>query len=704
MNEEKYNEEYFAVLLKKVYLSDISMVCIPECLIEGKLALDSEMEEEYFINSYGEEYDLMEKADSTDTCVGYLVSKKTLRGRYPEVSIEVAASQYYEELKQEIHLGILSLDEEVNEELTIFDLEFSEFFNSLSAVSGSVQPRVEVPVYDSSVTDTVRVPNENHGESLFLAFSMKGVDDLLASKSFEEMKEKVEKAKADFIKASKHHENLKILGKKNLFTKEEYPNEETIEALFKIYAETFQNCKDVSEYQKYLSDFRAHLVELQAFLKSEGEEIPDYRIGFSVQFLEDFIQVCDASVGLEDYSILHEGICTVFEKHTEDIQKLVFQYTQFLQAAEELKKDDSISDRYHIRKIHNFLNEYVIGQEEAKKRIASALVSNFMMDDPKFKNTCLMIGPTGCGKTHIAKTLSKYFDVPFTIVDSTQLTKQGYKGADPETFLERLLLAANGDVQKAQNGIILFDEIDKKTSDNDDVSGKSVIDMLLLFIEGTTYKINYKNRSIPFDTSNLKILAMGSFEDMVKRMGKDSKGYSGTSMGFNSDLKKNTTEEDIVYPRITLEDLRKYANLGNEFLGRTPVIVQLDGHTKESLRQVLLNAKENPLQTEVATFQKWGVDLYWTDGYLDKVTDKAILRKQGARSLKSIIESTVWAARDEANNGYFEGKEYASVTLTENTVDNPYDVVFTDVYGNKTCLMDLLTENEKQMVKRIGNL
>ena len=349
-----------------------------------------------------------------------------------------------------------------------------------------------------------------------------------------------------------------------------------------------------------------------------------------------------------------------------------------------------------VREMKQFFDAKIIGQEEAKKDVISAIIMNQLSD--KSRNCCLLVGPTGSGKTLIAETVSEYFNMPMEIIDTTQLTMPGYVGANIEDFLARLLEKSNGDLEKAEKGIIVFDEIDKKGSQsNGDVAGKGVLNTLLPFLQGTTYDVKYGRDTVRFSTSKLTIFATGAFTDVVER--KDAKNKT---IGFNVETNQNKEKQDIEYKPLEISDFVKYGNMPVEIMGRFTTITQLTGHTKSSLRKILTDSNISALLEEEKKLAKIGIVLFWDDEYLDKVAEEALKLKTGARSLKTIIEKSIKEARWEVLENM---ESYQAIFLTKDTVTDNLNCQLIDNDNNVIILRDVLSQRtlEKQKIKTLNN-
>lgn len=304
-------------------------------------------------------------------------------------------------------------------------------------------------------------------------------------------------------------------------------------------------------------------------------------------------------------------------------------------------------------KIKEKLDEYVIGQEYAKKVISVAVYNHYKrvatdtMDSIEIeKSNMLMIGPTGSGKTYLVKTLARLLDVPLAIADATSLTEAGYIGDDIESVVSKLLAAAGNDVDKAEQGIIFIDEIDKiakkKETHSRDVSGESVQQGMLKLLEGADVEVpvgsNSKNAMVPLvtiNTRNILFICGGAFpdlEDIIKeRLNKQA------SIGFMADLKDKYDKEENLISKVTIEDLRKYGMIP-EFLGRLPVVFTLEALTKDMLIKILKEPKNAILKQYEKLLELDEVKLEFDDDAMEAIAEKALERKTGARALRSIIE------------------------------------------------------------------
>ena len=378
------------------------------------------------------------------------------------------------------------------------------------------------------------------------------------------------------------------------------------------------------------------------------------------------VYICDECIGLCTSILEEEGFIDDEETYT-------------------LNEEEKIPSPKEIKKV---LDDYVIGQDEAKKILSVAVYNHYKRINHEEKNkdkkdeveiqksNILLLGPTGCGKTLLASTLARILNVPFAIADATTLTEAGYVGEDVENILLKLIQAADGDIERAEKGIIYIDEIDKITRKSEnpsitrDVSGEGVQQALLKIVEGTIASVppqggrkHPHQELIQINTSNILFICGGAFEGLENiirdRTGKKTIGF-GTSIQSNKEIDKYKIFEELLP-----QDLLKFG-LIPEFIGRLPIVATLKELDKEALKKIVVEPKNALVKQYKKLLEIDGVELEFKDDAIEAIVNKAIELKTGARGLRSIIEGIMTDIMFEIPSN----DKITKCIITKETVEN----------------------------------
>jgi ATP-dependent Clp protease ATP-binding subunit ClpX len=390
----------------------------------------------------------------------------------------------------------------------------------------------------------------------------------------------------------------------------------------------------------------------------------------------------------------HIENCSFCGKHKDQVKKLIVGESvgicnECVEFCKGLLSDDPVTEdlpadspvKLDPSSIKEYLDQYVIGQDDAKIMLSVAIVNHYkrINKPPKDlridKANVLMLGPTGSGKTLLAKTVAKYLDVPFAIADATSLTEAGYVGDDVESLIVRLYQSSDNNIEKTQRGIIFVDEIDKiarkgeSTSITRDVSGEGVQQALLKLVEGTVCRIpagggrkHPGGDMIEIDTTNILFIAGGAFvglDHVVKNRTR------GTSMGFGADIKPN---EEVDLKQTSPDDLIKFGMIP-EFVGRFPNWVSLQPLNKSDLVHILTNVKNSYIQQYQWLFGQDGIELEFTADALHLIADRTLKTKTGARGLHSELERVLLPHMFKLNR--YSGMGIKTVKIDPSLVNIP---------------------------------
>lgn len=355
--------------------------------------------------------------------------------------------------------------------------------------------------------------------------------------------------------------------------------------------------------------------------------------------------------------------CSFCGTNKEQVKKLIVGESvaicsDCVELCQELIVDEDVSTtdnpKYDPESIKEYLDQYIVGQDDAKMVLSVAITNHYkrINNPPKDleiqKGNVLLLGPTGSGKTLLAKTAAKYLKVPFVVADATSLTEAGYVGDDVESMITMLLNAAGGDKKLAERGIVFIDEIDKiarkseSTSITRDVSGEGVQQALLKLVEGTICRIpNQGGRKHPgsdmleIDTKNILFIGGGAFVGLKELIAKRT---NGTTIGFQADIKDANVEGDLSL--VTPDDLTKFGMIP-EFIGRFTTTISVQNLSKEQLIHILTNVKNNYISQYQYLLKLDDIELTFTDDALDQIAENTLALKTGARGLHTEIEKAL---------------------------------------------------------------
>ena len=377
--------------------------------------------------------------------------------------------------------------------------------------------------------------------------------------------------------------------------------------------------------------------------------------------------ICEKELGKYDFITVRNGVnihrsCAKIVGRSISLVEESPQYGEM--EGDSARRDEVISALPDMKpiKIKEKLDRYVVGQEKAKKILSVAAYNHYVRSELGErgyidKSNVLLIGPTGCGKTYLMKTLAGILNVPLAIVPATSLTEAGYVGDDVETCVEKLLNVAGGDVKKAERGIIFLDEIDKLTSETTGtartVGGKGVQQALLPILEGTDVIINKggaglmgNHEKVVVNTSNILFVCGGAFPEAEEIIKKRMGGRNNIGFGFSTEIEKEPVSDNLL-THVTKDDLRTFG-LIPEFLGRLPVLVSLENMTVDILKGILTEPERNIVSQYKTLFMQSGIELEFSEEALEEIAERALEKGTGARSLRDIMEEKLMDLMFEA--------------------------------------------------------
>lgn len=701
-------ERYIGIIMTKKEVTEGVHIYFPDHITDGYLIGEEGEKEVLFEDMYSwEQYYLFNNPNSafdTENVAGFVIKEKDLIEQNEGLSLSEAKQEYFDNSKELTLVGFYIYSQEKIEFLKLGIGDLFNYFNNLklnneSPIKFASSEKLYELLLGSNddleglkLEDGINSSVDSEEETQMISIPIKDMEQLLKMNSTE-IKKTLQEMKKSYDKIMKYTDSF--INNQDIIDSKE----KALQKLDNVYKHIL-DMNDINSIKLVINEIIDMYTELVVSLDDDiqDEVIHDKATNMFYEKIDTYEELLKSN----DIDEIKKKIIEIKEnqrKHIDTIEELdTSDYYKHKQKEKELNdvfneksKDQKEKLKFNPKDMKEFFDKRIIGQEEAKIDVISAVFMNSIMDDPINKNSCLLIGPTGSGKTLIAESVAKFLDLPFVSIDTTQLTSPGYVGADIEDFLSILITKADGDIEKAEHGIVLLDEIDKKGSEsNSDVSGRGVLNTLLPFIQGTTYSVSdssYGKKKVKFDTKNLTIFATGAFTDVNKYMG-------NSSIGFGAHVHEK--EEDVKYKKITREDLKKHGNMPEELLGRFSTITQLSGHTKESLKTILTGSNISNLHSEKEKLEKLGISLSWTEDYLDKVAENALTLKTGARSLKSVIEESIKTARWEAINniGEIEG-----IILNKDSVEDADKSVLVYKDGGTNTVEEIKKNKEISKVK-----
>ena len=694
----------YTVVMKKKKINSEFYILVPEKLVEGTL---STIKGNFFYTTDQEVfYDISESTainnPQIEELAAYTISKDYLLQKYPNVDIEEAKKDYFKRIDSAINIAFYLQNVDA---AGIIPLRIQGMVNKLNNMQIEAGQKIEMDLF----SDFSTLPADQYGYPLspYELEQMNYHYDMTSEESYlDDILEKLLKIEDVGIihqvlqKIYDGEEDLqKIMSPLSLANmiqeaKDTSFNTITISDIFSNSCSQILSTNDkkkMIEIINQTSDFFTTIYcQFHDNISVKGQPEVETSCDYLEILTEQYKKLVEENKGVDT---IHKKIKKLKKQEMDNVKAVQKNYQAVLRNSPVKKEEKNTVNKessiINVAEAKEYLDERIIGQENAKQRIISAvwnkqIANEIQVDLPSY---CLLVGPTGSGKTLLAKTIAEYLEIPSIIFDTTQLTTTGYVGDSITDSLTRLLSEANHDVKKAEQGIIIFDEIDKKGSDsNKDIAGKGALNALLPYLDGRTYYLQVNEKQIPFKTDKLIIMATGSFAEAIQM--KQHKNYSSTSVGFTTETENNTPSVEL-----TSEDLIEYGGIPKELVARIPVIVTLEAHTKDSLKEILCRKNISPLYKNKEALHYANVFFEWTDDYVEKVASKALELGYGARSLNNIVENTIMKAKWEVLSNMHD---YSGFMVTSDTVDDPENAFLYGYKGDDYQLKTILEEKKEK--------
>ena len=694
----------YTVVMKKKKINSEFYILVPEKLVEGTL---STIKGNFFYTTDQELfYDISESTainnPQIEELAAYTISKDYLLQKYPNVDIEEAKKDYFKKIDSAINIAFYLQNVDA---AGIIPLRIQGMVNKLNNMQIEAGQKIEMDLF----SDVSTLPADQYGYPLspYELEQMNYQYDMTSEKSYlDDILEKLLKIEDVGIihqvlqKIYDGEEDLqKIMSPLSLANmiqeaKDTSFNTITISDIFSNSCNQILSANDKKKMIEMINQtsdlFTTIYCQFHDNISVKGQPEVETSCDYLEILTEQYKKLVEENKGVDT---IHKKIKKLKKQEMDNVKAVQKNYQAVLRNSPVKKEEKNTVNKessiINVAEAKEYLDERIIGQENAKQRIISAvwnkqIANEIQVDLPSY---CLLVGPTGSGKTLLAKTIAEYLEIPSIIFDTTQLTTTGYVGDSITDSLTRLLSEANHDVKKAEQGIIIFDEIDKKGSDsNKDIAGKGALNALLPYLDGRTYYLQVNEKQIPFKTDKLIIMATGSFAEAIRM--KQHKNYSSTSVGFTTETENNTPLVEL-----TSEDLIEYGGIPKELVARIPVIVMLEAHTKDSLKEILCRKNISPLYKNKEALHYANVFFEWTDDYVEKVASKALELGYGARSLNNIVENTIMKAKWEVLSNMHD---YSGFMVTSDTVDDPENAFLYGYKGDDYQLKTILEEKKEK--------